>query len=82
MHIHGCTHLSFFFCVVCICAECTCVYSLASVMILLLLRLIYIANLPQGIIIIILLPKSQGKLDHMHYETSTASTQVFHMDAI
>ena len=40
-------------------------YSLASVMILLLLRLIYIANLPQGIIIIILLPKSQGKITYI-----------------
>ena len=33
---------------------------------LLLLRLIYIANLPQGIIIIIiLLPKSQGKITYI-----------------
>ena len=58
----ACTHLFF-----CIPSErCTCVHSLASVMILSLLRLVHIANLPQGnIIIILLLPKSQGKITYI-----------------
>ena len=63
----ACTHL-YTFRVVHLCAFIGFCYDLITV------EIGYIANLPQGNIIIILLPKSQGKITYMHYETSTAST--------